>query len=91
MKRSSGKHSKQSRNLTAKKRLPPSKFLKEFKEGQSVLIDVNPMFGKSEPHLRFNHRTGKVVGKRGKSFVVVIKDGNKEKELYLPVVHLKAC
>jgi large subunit ribosomal protein L21e len=42
------------------------------------------------PFRRFFGRTGTIAEKRGKSYIVKIKDGKKEKELIARPEHLKA-
>jgi large subunit ribosomal protein L21e len=42
------------------------------------------------PHPRYKGRIGKIIGKRGKSYIVEITDGNKVKKLISRPEHLKA-
>ena len=41
------------------------------------------------PHLRFNKTLGKIVGRSGKAYKVVVKQGNAEKTLVVGDVHLE--
>jgi large subunit ribosomal protein L21e len=43
------------------------------------------------PHHRFKGLAGHIVGKRGKSYIVEIADGNKVKKLISRPEHLKAA
>lgn len=65
-----------------------SKFFQKLKEGDKVGItierSVQPRFPK-----RIQGKTGIVKEKRGKSYVVSIKDGNKLKEFIIAPLHLK--
>ncbi len=88
MRRSHGKYSKQGRNLKSKGRLPISIQLKQLNEGDNIRINVNPRFADGMPHLRFNYKTGKVVGKQGNAYEIRVMDLNKEKTLYITNVHL---
>ncbi|MBI4360448.1 50S ribosomal protein L21e [Candidatus Micrarchaeota archaeon] len=89
MKRSKGAHSKRSRNLRAKGRVAITQFLQEFKAGDRVRIDVNTNVLRGRPTtLRFNRKTGLVLGKQGKAYCVRIQDGGKPKEMFILNAHL---
>jgi ribosomal protein L21E len=88
MRRSHGKYSKQGRNLKSKGRQPISYQLKELELGKMVRINVNPRFATGMPHLRFNFKTAKVVGKQGNAYKIEVKDINKTKVLFIANVHL---
>jgi large subunit ribosomal protein L21e len=84
--------SKSREKLTQKPgyRPPITKFLEEFKEGQRVVISLEPSSHSGMPHHRFKGKIGKVIGKRGRSYIVEIKDGNKIKKIISNPEHLKA-
>ena len=67
-----------------------TKFLQEFKIGQRVVIALEPSSQKGMPFPRFKGKMGKIIEKRGKSYVVEIKDGNKVKKIVSRPEHLKA-
>jgi large subunit ribosomal protein L21e len=67
-----------------------NKFLKEFKKNQTVVIIQEPASQKGMPHPRFKGKSGKILEKRGKSYIVQIVDGNKAKKLIARPEHLKA-
>jgi large subunit ribosomal protein L21e len=67
-----------------------TKFLREFKEGQRVVIVQEPSSHKGMPHARFKGKSGRVIGVRGKSYIVEILDGNKVKKVISRPEHLKA-
>jgi large subunit ribosomal protein L21e len=67
-----------------------NKFLREFKENQTVVIIQEPASQKGMPHPRFKGKTGRIIEKRGKSYIVQILDGNKAKKLIARPEHLKA-
>jgi large subunit ribosomal protein L21e len=93
------KHSKGNRNRTRKVfrkdvrergSIPPlSLLMKEYKEGEKVLIKVNPAIHKGLPHRRYQGRIGIVVGKRGRSYEVEVRLGDKMKKLYVRPEHLR--
>ncbi len=70
-------------------RPPITKFLQEFEIGEKVLIAQEPSSQKGMPHPRFKGRVGRVIGKRGKSYIVEIKNGNKVKKLISRPEHLR--
>ena len=65
-----------------------SKYFQEFKKGERVAVkrelSVQPKFPK-----QIQGRSGVVNGKRGNSYLVKIKDINKEKSYIIHPVHLK--
>ena len=65
-----------------------SRAFQELNEGDSVSIIIEKSMQPKFPK-RMQGRTGKVFGKRGRSFLVKIKDSNKEKEFIVDPVHLK--
>ena len=65
-------------------------FLKEFKEGERVIILPEPSSQKGMPFPRFKGMSGKIIGKKGKSYIVEIVDGNKLKKVIARPEHLRA-
>jgi len=63
--------------------------LKDFEEGEKVLIKVNPSVQESRPHMRFHGETGQVTGEQGESYEITVEDGKQTKKLYIPSVHLQ--
>lgn len=89
MKRSKGAQSKRSRNLRSKGRVAITQFLQEFAEGDRVRIDVNTNVLRGRPTtLRFNRKTGVVLGKQGKAYRIRIQDGGKHKDVLIVNAHL---
>ena len=66
-----------------------TQYLQEFKVDQNVVILQEPASQKGMPHPRFKGAFGKIVGKRGKSYIVEILDGNMVKKLISKPEHLK--
>jgi len=92
MKKSRGFRSKTRSVLTQKTAYRPAitRFLQEFKNGQIVMISLEPSSQAGMPHSRYKGRVGKIIDKRGKSYIVEIIDGNKVKKLISRPEHLKA-
>ena len=63
--------------------------LQEFKPDEKVVILVDSSYPKGMPHRRFFGKHGRIVGKRGNSYIVEVKDGMKYKKLICARVHLR--
>lgn len=70
---------------------PITRALKEYKEGETVHIVIDPSVQKGMPHPKFHGKTGKVIGQRGNAFIVRVKDGNKYKDIIARPQHLREC
>jgi len=68
---------------------PTNRILKEFKEGEQVQIVIEPAVHEGMPHPRFQGVKGRVAEKRGRSYLVKIKDVNMEKLITSHPVHLR--
>jgi large subunit ribosomal protein L21e len=94
MKRSRGFRSKSRHKLSKKTRekgvLPITRLMKNFEVGEKVHIVLESSIQKGQPHPRFHGRTGTVVGKRGRSYLVEINDGDAKKIVISAPVHLRA-
>jgi len=73
----------------ARERTSITKSLQEFKLGEKVLIKLESSAPKGRPFKRFYGKVGMVTKKRGKSYIIKIKDGNKEKEIISSPIHLR--
>ncbi|MBS3076413.1 50S ribosomal protein L21e [Candidatus Pacearchaeota archaeon] len=69
-------------------KLQLSKYFQELNPGDSVAVTREQSLQASFPK-RLQGRTGVVDGKRGKSYIVKIKDQAKEKTFILEPIHLK--
>lgn len=64
------------------------KLLQEFEVGQPVHIKIESASHKGMPHPTYQGKTGQVVGKRGRAYLVKIKDGGKDKTVISAPEHL---
>ncbi|MBU0470501.1 MAG: 50S ribosomal protein L21e [Nanoarchaeota archaeon] len=78
------------RSVRNRGKIPLSRYFQEFKEGDKVnlKIDSNAVH-KGCFFPRFHGMTGTVVGMKGSCYSVQIKDGGKQKTLYVHPIHLK--
>ncbi|MFA5381639.1 MAG: 50S ribosomal protein L21e [Candidatus Micrarchaeia archaeon] len=90
MKRSKGKLTGKTRCIGKNsKPLKVTDIIKEFSLGDKVVIKIKGNYHKGVPHPRYMGKIGKIVEVRGKSYVLEIKDGKKNKELIASAVHLE--
>jgi len=69
--------------------MPPlSKMTREYEIGDYVDIDPEPAIQKGLPHRRFIGKTGIIIGKRGRAYLIQIKDKKREKTLITLPEHL---
>lgn len=87
MKRSHGFYSKHSRKIHGRK-LSAAAMLKEFKQGSTVRINVNPSSKTGLVPLKFNNRIAKIVRRQGSAYVIEFKDLNAVKRLVIAPMHL---
>ena len=65
-----------------------SRYFQELKKGDAVAV-VKERSVKSSFPSRLQGRTGKVASKRGRSYVIQLKDQNKEKQFIIKPIHLR--
>ncbi len=85
----SSSRSKLRKNVRDKGMPPISRMIQEFDEGEKVTIKIEPSIHKGMPDHRFQGITGVIKGKRGKGYLVAIKDKNKPKLIISLPVHLR--
>lgn len=66
-----------------------SQYLQKFNNGEKVNLKIHPSVQKGRFFPRFHGLTGIITGMKGACYQVKIKDGNKEKILYIHPIHLK--
>lgn len=76
------------KNIRNRGKLSFSEYFKELKEGDFVAVKKEPSVTSNFP-LRLQGRSGVVESKRGKAYIIKIKDLNKEKRFLIEPIHLK--
>ena len=66
-----------------------NQYLREFLVGDKVLIMIEPSSHKAMPHPRFKGKSGVVKDKRGKSYVIEVRDGGLKKTVISTPEHLR--
>lgn len=72
-------------------RIKLSKLLREYQPGNSVVVMIDSSVQKGMPHRRFHGKIGTIVGKRGRSYVVSVSQGDAVKEIVVRPEHLEPC
>jgi ribosomal protein L21E len=75
------------KRIRSKGKTSLSRLFKEFKAGDRVSLISIP--GESAFPLRFQGRTGNITEKRGRYYIVKIKDGGTLKQFIVKGIHLK--
>jgi large subunit ribosomal protein L21e len=83
--------SKLRKNVKDSGRINIGDYLREYKEGDIVVLKAEPAVQKGIYFPRFHGRHGVIIGKKGKCYEVKIKDINKEKMVIVHPVHLRAA
>ncbi|MBO3800579.1 MAG: 50S ribosomal protein L21e [Candidatus Brockarchaeota archaeon] len=68
---------------------PPSYLLQDYKPGDRVVLKYDPSVHKGMPHRRFYGKTGVIIGRRGRAYLIQVVDGDKEKTLIARPEHFK--
>ena len=91
--RSKGLRSKSRDKLTkhpSRRGLPsPSKVIQELPMGTRVAIMLDPSVVKGQPHPRYHGRIGIIEERRGRAYVVGIRDGGSIKKIISRPEHLR--
>lgn len=68
---------------------PLGRLLREYKAGDKVVIKIDPSVHKGMPHSRYHGKVGDVEERRGRAYVVKLKEGGKTKTLIVRPEHIK--
>ena len=76
------------KKMREKGKLSFSRYFQNFNEGDSVAVVIEPSLKASFPK-RLHGRTGRIDGKRGRSYIVELNDQEKKKSFIIAPIHLK--
>ncbi|MBU1252128.1 MAG: 50S ribosomal protein L21e [Nanoarchaeota archaeon] len=79
---------KKSKSIRTKGKLQLSRYFQEFNEGDLVSVVREKSVESSFP-ARLQGRTGRVESKRGRSYMIKLKDINQGKRFLIKPIHLK--
>jgi len=68
---------------------PLGPLLHEYVEGEQVSIQINPSVHKGMPHRRFHGKIGTILERRGRAYVIGVKDGDLLKKILALPDHIK--
>jgi len=88
--KSHGPHRRTREKFRRTGKIPINRFIKNFIVGDRVIINIESASSHGMPFKRFQGLSGKILEKRGRSYLVEIKDGNKLKTVIATPEHLKA-
>jgi large subunit ribosomal protein L21e len=86
--KSRGVRAKTRKKFTLKEIITPNRFLQKFEIGDKVAVVVCPS-SHNFPYKRFHGKTGEVIGKRGRAYIVKVTDLKAEKHIIVTPEHLK--
>ena len=81
--------SKMTKHFRRKGKISLSRYFQAYKEGDNILLDMEPSVHHGMFHGRFLGKPGIVKRKNGRCYEVLFKDGDKEKMLIVHAVHLR--
>ncbi len=84
---SKGSFNRLTRRLKGKSTVTVAEYVRTFNVGDKVVVRPKAKWI-GLPHLRYSNRHGIVVEKRGKSYVVAVRDYKKTKKLIVSPIHL---
>jgi len=67
---------------------PINRILRDYAEGEKVAVKIDPSTVKGMPHRRFQGKTGTIMGKRGRAYVVKAHMGGYEKTIIIRPEHI---
>ena len=68
---------------------PPQRAIREFDDGETVSLKLDPSVPDGRFHPRFDGRSGTVVGTQGAAYKVEVTDGGSEKTIIAKPAHLR--
>ena len=87
VKRSRGSLSGTTRKTKKKRKVTVSKIVRKFEVGDKILLTPSHVVKGRLPR-KYNGKHGKIVEKRGNSYVIEVADGGKRKRFITDSVHL---
>jgi large subunit ribosomal protein L21e len=84
----SGTRYKLKKGVRAKGKMSISKMLQQFSIGDRVHIVIDPAVQKGMPYPRFHGKTGTVIEKRGRAYLVEVSENNAKKTVICAPSHL---
>ncbi len=77
------------KRVREKGRIPLSRLLTKYKEGDKVVINIDSGVHKAMPHKRFMGKVATIVGTRGKAFIMEIPQRRTVKTIITTAEHIR--
>lgn len=65
-----------------------SMYLIRYNIGDRVHIKINPIAIRTAPHRRYHGKTGVIIGKRGRAYIIEVRVGNDKRTIITTPEHL---
>lgn len=89
MRHSKGYRTRSRRLLSRRKiRRGLSMYLIKYNIGDRVHIKINPIAIETAPHRRFHGKTGVIIGRRGKAYIIKVTLGREERTIITTPEHI---
>jgi large subunit ribosomal protein L21e len=88
--KSHGPHRKTREKFRRTGKVSINKFIKQFNIGDKIVIDIESSSLNGMPFKRFQGLAGKVIDKRGRAYLIEVKDGGKTKTVIANPEHMKS-
>lgn len=77
------------KKVREKGRLPLSRLLTSYEEGEKVVINLDPGIHKAMPHKRYQGKVATIVGQRGKAYIMEIPQRKTVKTIITTAHHIR--
>ncbi len=77
------------KNIRERGKLSIDKIIQDFEVGSKATIKIESSVHRGQPDAKFHGKTGDIIGKQGKAFVLKVKDGDKYKKVISRPEHLE--
>ncbi len=77
------------KKIRDKGRLPLSRLLTKYEEGEKVVIDIDPAIHKAMPHKRYQGKVATVVGQRGRAYILEVPQRKTVKTIITTPEHIR--
>ena len=78
-----------SKSVRDKGRIPLSRLLTSYEEGEKVVITIDPGIHKAMPHKRYQGKVATIVGQRGKAYILEIPQRKTVKTIITTAYHIR--
>ncbi len=78
-----------SKKVRTKGRIPLSRLLTSYEEGEKVVINIDPGIHKAMPHKRYQGKVATIVGTRGKAYILEIPQRKSVKTIITTAYHIR--